>query len=88
MHAKKMYGKLVFYLEACESGSMFTSLPANISIYALSAAGTDESSWANYCSPDDVVANKSIGSCLGDTFSINWMENTDNITSTTTETLQ
>jgi len=30
MHDKKMYSKLVFYLEACESGSMFKTLPNNL----------------------------------------------------------
>ena len=51
MFKKKMYKKLVFYLEACESGSMLESLPSDLNIYALSASGIDESSWANYCSP-------------------------------------
>lgn len=34
MHKNKRYGKLVFYLEACESGSMFYNglLPNNISV--------------------------------------------------------
>ena len=72
-----MYSELVFYLEACESGSMFTSLPKNTKIFALSAANPDESSWAAYCSPDDQVGGKSIGSCLGDLFSVNWMEDSD-----------
>lgn len=71
------YSKLVFYLESCESGSMFVNLPTNTSIYAISAAGADESSYGTYCSPDDVVAGKHIGSCLGDLFSISWMEDTD-----------
>lgn len=38
---KKMNGtfnKLVFYLETCESGSMFVNLPDDIKVYALSAA--------------------------------------------------
>jgi len=31
MHSKKMYNQLVFYLEACESGSMFQDkLPEDI----------------------------------------------------------
>lgn len=72
-----MYSELVFYLEACESGSMFASLPKNTKIFALSAANPDESSWAAYCSPDDQVGGKSIGSCLGDLFSVNWMEDSD-----------
>lgn len=76
---KGKYSKLVFYLEACESGSMFTKLPNNTKIYALSAANPSESSWGYYCSPDDVVQGKHIGSCLGDLFSINFLENTESI---------
>jgi legumain len=72
-----MYGKLVFYLEACESGSMFQQLPTNMNIYALSASSPFESSWGYYCAPDDKVNGKSVGSCLGDLFSIAWMEDTD-----------
>lgn len=68
------YQKLVFYLETCESGSMFVKLPNNTGIYALSAAGTSESSWATYCSPDDVIAGKHIKSCLGDLFSVSFIE--------------
>lgn len=41
MHTNKMYNKLVFYLEACESGSMFKGLlENNINVYALSAANS------------------------------------------------
>lgn len=71
------YKKLVFYLETCESGSMFVKLPTNTGIYALSAAGTSESSWATYCSPDDVIAGKHIKSCLGDLFSVSFIEDLD-----------
>jgi legumain len=77
MFAQKMYKQLTFYLETCESGSMFQNiLPNNMSIYALSAANPSESSWATYCPPQDQVNGKHIGSCLGDEFSVNWMENT------------
>jgi len=72
-----MYKSLVFYLEACESGSMFEALSKDISIYGLSASNPTESSWGYYCPPDDRVGGKSIGSCLGDHFSINWLEDTD-----------
>merc|ERR1712147_566470 len=44
MHAKKMYKEMVVYMEACESGSMFESLSADLSIYAVSAANGHESS--------------------------------------------
>jgi legumain len=69
--------ELVFYLEACESGSMFQNLPKDIKIFATSAASPDESSWGTYCSPDDKVGGKAIGSCLGDLYSVNWMEDSD-----------
>lgn len=74
---KGMYKKLVFYLETCESGSMFVKLPNNTGIYAVSAAGTSESSWATYCSPNDVIGGKHIKSCLGDLFSVNFIEDLD-----------
>lgn len=83
---KGRYAKLVFYLETCESGSMFVNLPKNTNIYALSAAGTSESSWATYCSPDDVIQGKHIGSCLGDLFSVSFIEDFDN-NDLTTESL-
>lgn len=53
MHDNNMYKKLVYYLEACESGSMFVNLPKDINAYALSAASPSESSWGTYCYPDD-----------------------------------
>lgn len=84
---KGTYNKLVFYLETCESGSMFVNLPKDANIYALSAAGTSESSWATYCSPDDVVQGKHVGSCLGDLFSVNFIEDVD-ANDITVETLQ
>jgi len=54
MHDNKMYQELVFYLEACESGSMFEGiLKDNLNIYAITAANAEESSWGTYCYPDD-----------------------------------
>jgi len=80
MHTKKMYSKLVFYLEACESGSMFAGqLDPTIGIYATTAANAVESSWGTYCPPDDKVDGKELNSCLGDLYSINWMENADQV---------
>jgi legumain len=78
MHQKKMYNQLVFYLEACESGSMFQNvLPENISIYASSASNPTESSWGCYCGSEAKVNGKDIGSCLGDLYSCVWMEDSD-----------
>jgi legumain len=78
MHVKKMYSEIVFYLEACESGSMFDGiLPSNTNIYAVTAANPFESSWGTYCPPDDVINGVEINSCLGDLFSVNWMEDSE-----------
>lgn len=85
MHQNKMYKRLIYYLEACESGSMFANLPKDISIYAATAANATESSWGCYCGSEAVVQGKNIGSCLGDLFSVTWMEDTD--ASSATETL-
>uniref|UniRef100_T1K7A7 legumain n=1 Tax=Tetranychus urticae TaxID=32264 RepID=T1K7A7_TETUR len=72
MHENKMYGKLVFYLEACESGSMFENiLPDNINIYATTAANSTEPSSPIYCDDPDIYP------CLGDEFSVAWLENSD-----------
>jgi len=69
---------MVLYIEACESGSMFEGILAtNINVYATTAANSIESSWGTYCSPDDSVDGKHIGSCLGDLYSVNWMEDSD-----------
>lgn len=73
-----MYREMVVYLESYESGSMFENiLPKNTNIYALSAANASESSWGTYCFPGDKVEGKSLHTCLGDLFSVNWMENSD-----------
>ena len=58
---------------------MFTKRPTDTKIYALSASNPTESSWGTYCSPDDVVQGKHIGSCLGDLFSVNFIEDIDQV---------
>jgi len=71
MHTANKYKEMTIYIEACESGSMFEDLyPAELKAYGLSASSPSESSWAIYCSTLDT--------CLGDEFSVNWMEDTDN----------
>jgi legumain len=85
MSDNKMFNKLTFYLETCESGSMFQDM--NIpGVYALSAANPTESSWGSYCGSEAKVNGKAINSCLGDLFSVNWMEEAD-ASDMTTETL-
>lgn len=69
MYDNNMYKNMVFYLEACESGSMFNNiLPENMNIYATTAATPYESSFACYF-------DYRRGIYLGDTYSVNWLEN-------------
>lgn len=81
MTAARMFSEVVFYLESCESGSMFENiLPNATGIYAATASGPDESSWGTFCpgDPDSPGASSVNGTdlqtCLGDLFSVNWME--------------
>ncbi len=46
-------------------------------IYGVTAATPFESSYGCYCGSEAVVGGINIGSCLGDLFSCNWMENAD-----------
>lgn len=77
MKEKQMFNQLTFYLESCESGSMFLTLPEILSIYALTASDAYESSWATYCPPNDVVDGVPLNTCLGDEFSVNWLQDDD-----------
>ena len=77
MHDKKMFKQLTFYVEACESGSMFPDLSDDLDIYAITATNASSSSWGTYCGSDAYVGDEYIGSCLGDLFSVNWMEDSD-----------
>ncbi|CAI5525877.1 unnamed protein product [Closterium sp. Naga37s-1] len=65
----------VFYLEACESGSIFEGLlPPNIHIYATTAANAEESSWGTYCPGMNPPPPIEYETCLGDLYSVAWME--------------
>ncbi len=69
---------MVIYIEACESGSMFENILENdLNIYGVTASNSKDSSYAAYCAPDDMVNGLEIGTCLGDFFSVNWMEDSD-----------
>ncbi|XP_021888149.1 vacuolar-processing enzyme [Carica papaya] len=77
-HEAKSYKKMVIYVEACESGSIFDGLlPDNMNIYAVTAANPNESSWGYYCPGDTPDIPPEYDTCLGDLFSISWMEDSD-----------
>ena len=79
MQAHELYKEMVFYVEACESGSMFPNLREDQHVYAVTASNATQASYATYCSPDDTVLNGTVrmGTCLGDLFSVAWMEDTE-----------
>merc|ERR1711874_100218 len=56
---------------------MFPNLASDSKIFAVTATDAQTSSYADYCPPNDVVNGRSIGSCLGDLFSVSWMEDSD-----------
>ena len=64
LHANNRYDKLAFFLEACESGSVFDTLPTDMNIYAFTSANATEPAWCDYCPPNDVVNGKEIGVCM------------------------
>ncbi|XP_067894860.1 legumain [Heterodontus francisci] len=70
MNQHKKYAKMVFYIEACESGSMMMDLPMDINVFATTAANEQESSYA--CYYDDERQTY-----LGDVYSVVWMEDSD-----------
>jgi len=71
MYKNKMYKQLVFYLEACNSGSMFPKdLSPDYNMYITTAANAHESSYACYY-------DKVRRAYLGDRYSVTWMEDSD-----------
>ncbi|XP_057957454.1 vacuolar-processing enzyme-like [Malania oleifera] len=86
-HAAGTYQSLVFYLEACESGSIFEGLlPEGLNIYATTASNAVESSWGTYCPGESPSPPPEYDTCLGDLYSVAWMEDSD-IHNLKTETL-
>ncbi|KAK4752355.1 hypothetical protein SAY87_021153 [Trapa incisa] len=88
-HYAGSYKSMVVYVEACEAGSMFKGLlPSNISVYVTTASNHEENSYGYYCpGGDDAAATANAlasasspydyGTCLGDLYSIAWMEDSD-----------
>ena len=67
---------MVLYIEACEAGSLFEGMMSDdMNIYVTTAANAHESSWGTYC-PGMVPSPPSeFTTCLGDLYSVSWMEN-------------
>ena len=48
MHQNQRYKQILFYLESCESGSMFQDLPGDINVLAFTASNATAPSFACY----------------------------------------
>lgn len=69
---------MVIYIEACESGSIFEGLlPKGLKIYVTTAANGEESSWGTYCPGMYPPPPPEYETCLGDLYSIAWMEDSE-----------
>ncbi|XP_077235465.1 beta vacuolar processing enzyme [Tasmannia lanceolata] len=77
-HASKSYKKMVVYVEACESGSIFEGLmPENLDIYVTTASNAEESSFGTYCPGMEPPPPPEFITCLGDLYSVAWMEDSE-----------
>lgn len=65
----------VIYVEACESGSIFEGImPSDLNIYVTTASNAQENSFGTYCPGMDPSPPPEYITCLGDLYSVAWME--------------
>ncbi|XP_047331620.1 vacuolar-processing enzyme-like [Impatiens glandulifera] len=77
-HAANSYKTMVIYVEACESGSVFEGImPTDLNIYVTTASNAEESSWGTYCPGMDPAPPPEFITCLGDLYSVAWMEDSE-----------
>ncbi|KAL5213920.1 hypothetical protein ABZP36_003072 [Zizania latifolia] len=77
-HASNSYSKMVIYVEACESGSIFEGLmPDDLNIYVTTASNPVENSWGTYCPGEEPSPPPEYITCLGDMYSVSWMEDSE-----------
>ncbi|XP_031247873.1 legumain-like [Pistacia vera] len=77
-HASKGYKEMVLYIEACESGSIFEGImPKDLDIYVTTASNAQESSFGTYCPGMDPSPPAEYITCLGDLYSVAWMEDSE-----------
>ncbi|KAI3691664.1 hypothetical protein L6452_31465 [Arctium lappa] len=78
MHASQTYDKMVIYLESCQSGSIFEGLlPTDLNIYVTTASNKQENSFGTYCPGMNPPPPPGFDTCLGDLYSISWMEDSE-----------
>ena len=78
MYANKQYKQLIFYFEACFSGSMFRDIPEGMNVYAMTGADSEHEAMECNCPPHDIVDGKPMGTCLSAFFDHHWMTEVTN----------
>ena len=79
----KGFAEMTIFIESCEGGSMFQGFPyEDLDVYVETASGVNENSWATYCPFGPEPASNSSSTsllkvCLGDLFSVSWMEDAE-----------
>ncbi|KAG6492667.1 hypothetical protein ZIOFF_047632 [Zingiber officinale] len=69
----------IIYVEACESGSIFEGLmPEDLNVYVTTASNAVESRWGTYYPGMDPPPPPEYMTCLGDLYSVAWMEDSEN----------
>uniref|UniRef100_A0A0D3BVV9 legumain n=1 Tax=Brassica oleracea var. oleracea TaxID=109376 RepID=A0A0D3BVV9_BRAOL len=77
-HATGTYKEMVIYVEACESGSIFEGImPKDLNIYVTTASNAQESSYGTYCPGMNPSPPSEYITCLGDLYSVAWMEDSE-----------
>ncbi|KAB1217056.1 Vacuolar-processing enzyme [Morella rubra] len=77
-HAAGTYKEMVMYIEACESGSVFEGvMPTDLNVYVTTASNAQESSWGTYCPGMKPPPPPEYITCLGDLYSVAWMEDSE-----------
>ncbi|KAL8139220.1 hypothetical protein V2J09_005241 [Rumex salicifolius] len=78
-HEANAYKKMVLYIEACESGSIFEGMmpEEDLRIYVTTASNAQESSWGTYCPGMEPSPPPEYITCLADLYSVAWMEDSE-----------
>ncbi|XP_024996271.1 vacuolar-processing enzyme beta-isozyme-like [Cynara cardunculus var. scolymus] len=77
-HESRTYSEMVIYVESSESGSIFQGmLPTDWNIYVTTSTNMYQPSWATYCPGTRTPPTAEFGVCIGDLYSISWMEDSE-----------
>ena len=63
-HKKQLYGKWVWFMEACHSGSMFPKLPTDINIYVMTSSDAHHNAYMSNCPPEDYIGKEHLSTCM------------------------